>query len=126
MTVAEKDIIAARVLLGGNSDEVTIYLAQQAAEKAVKGFLAYREMDIEKTHDIPRLLRAAESAETGFVAWSELGERLTDWGYENRYPDDGVVNVPERGQADRAVGYAADILAFVKSRIEAAEDAGDD
>jgi HEPN domain-containing protein len=55
------DLESARKLVAGDDPilDTAIYHCQQAAEKAVKGFLTFHRKRFEKTHDIERLILLA-------------------------------------------------------------------
>lgn len=55
---AQRDLLAARRLASGTDPflDIAVYHCQQAAEKAVKGFLVYRDQPFEKTHDVEVLV----------------------------------------------------------------------
>ena len=61
---ADVDLSAARVLLdtGAHADAVAFH-AQQAAEKALKAFLVWNQVEFPKTHDIKRLLVLCRSVD---------------------------------------------------------------
>ena len=60
--------------------------AQQAAEKAIKAVLIFRELDFRKTHDLRELLTLLDSA--GYPIPTEIWEAvdLSDYAVETRYP----------------------------------------
>lgn len=120
---AERDLEAARRLAEIDLGDVAVYHCQQCAEKAVKGFLAFRRQRNQKTHDIPALLVQAEALSPGFGEFSEHVGLLCDWSFQYRYPEGGVREVPEPADVERAIEYAAAILAFAQSRIVLPEDA---
>jgi len=66
---AEYDLTAAGQLLEGSVPRpaTVAYLSQQAAEKALKGFLAAHDQAIPKTHDLDRLVVLCEEIEEAFV-----------------------------------------------------------
>jgi len=82
------DLESARVL--GTCDpphyETGVYLCQQAAEKALKGFLTYRDFPFEKTHDVAKLLEVAAKIEPPFETWRDAAENLTPYATAFRYP----------------------------------------
>ena len=64
---ARHDLDTARQISGlpdGHLD-AAIYHCQQAAEKAVKGFLAFHNHRLERSHDIERLVTLASGYEPG-------------------------------------------------------------
>jgi HEPN domain-containing protein len=75
---AQHDLAAARKLSAEPDSylDTAIYHCQQAAEKAVKGFLVFHDQDFEKTHNIQLLITLATSFEVGFSSWLEVAERF--------------------------------------------------
>jgi len=66
---AQNDLDTARqisALPDGHLD-TAIYHCQQAAEKAVKGFLAFYDHELERTHDLRRLVQLAAADDSGFT-----------------------------------------------------------
>jgi hypothetical protein len=57
--------------------DAAIYHCQQAAEKAVKGFLAFHDHRLERTHDVERLVGLAAAYEAGFATWVNVASLLT-------------------------------------------------
>jgi len=68
---AQHDLASARKLSAGPDPylDVAIYHCQQAAEKAVKGFLVFHDQPFEKTHDVEVLVELARRYEPAFSAW---------------------------------------------------------
>ena len=95
--------------------DTAIYHCQQAAEKAIKGFLVFRDQVFEKTHDIGLLLNLAICYDEGFSMWLDAGDRLTPYGIEFRYP--GEVLEPDRDDFDWAQRAAEGIYDFVLSLL---------
>ncbi len=86
------------------------WLAQQAAEKAVKGALVFQNIEFPKSHDLD-LLR-------GFIPddWRlksdpvDLAE-LSEWAVESRYPGDWPEATPS--DAKQAVALAQEVMRIV-------------
>jgi HEPN domain-containing protein len=93
--------------------DTAIYHCQQAAEKAVNGFLAFHDQSPVRTHDIELLLSMADSFEAGFAAWVEAAERLTRYATQYRYPGD--VMEPDQDEFDQALTDAEGLVQFVLS-----------
>ncbi|PKO22286.1 MAG: hypothetical protein CVU38_10255 [Chloroflexi bacterium HGW-Chloroflexi-1] len=57
LTKAQRDLASARVLAAHDKPllDTAVYHCQQAAEKAVKGFLVFHDCEFEKIHDIETL-----------------------------------------------------------------------
>lgn len=68
---AQRDLAAAQKIAGREDAylDVAIYLCQQAAEKALKGFLVFHDQRFEKTHDLSLLVDLAVRFDPGFTQW---------------------------------------------------------
>ena len=105
-----------------------IYHTQQCAEKALKGFLAYHQSAIQKTHNLVRLIEQCVAFDPDFESLLEDADDLTPLGTEFRYPDDfGEIDdvsqlFPSVEEVEVAIAKAKRILDFVKTKI--ADNAG--
>lgn len=88
LTKAQHDLASAHVLSTANPPilDTAIYHCQQAAEKAVKGYLAFCDRDIARTHDIGLLLQEATACDPTFSSWANAGLELTPYAQIYRYP----------------------------------------
>jgi len=90
LTRAEEDLNAAKSLItyGSSFLSTVCFHSQQAAEKYLKAFLTYHQVEFPKTHDIAELLDLIMPID------SKLSESLrdviilTNYGVEVRYPGD--------------------------------------
>lgn len=109
LAFARGDIETARAFLGSTAvpNRNTAYMAQQAAEKAMKAVVLLDNLPFEMTHDLAAIQAQAPSdfsnpASTMDLAWLADIETLA------RYPDEGdTVTIDD---AERAVGIANAIL----------------
>jgi len=88
---SDHDLKACRQLLQADEPlaDIIIFHAQQAVEKALKGFLLSRRcFNFPKTHDLGRLLDLAESFESDLSTLDAIIE-LTPYAVEMRYPESG-------------------------------------
>jgi HEPN domain-containing protein len=97
--------------------DAAIYHCQQAAEKAVKGFLAFRDHRLERSHDIELLVEIAARYEVGFDKWGEAATILTPYATAYRYPGESTVLEPSRAEFDEALKHASEILNYVLSLL---------
>jgi len=117
---AQLDLTTARRLGAGDDPlwETAVYHCQQAAEKAVKGYLVFCDRRFKKTHDVEDLVKVAEEYETRFAAWHAAAQLLTPYAQEFRYPVEGrepwELDEEQYQQAEQA---AAGIFAFVCSLL---------
>lgn len=118
---AHEDLGLARYL----SQEDSPYLiaigfhAQQAAEKYLKAFLSWVEIEFPKTHSIEHLLNLAASANPDLAHSLTASIKLTEYAVEFRYPGD--LPAPVVAQAVEAVTLAEKVHEAI---LEALRDAG--
>src|SRR5437588_678914 len=93
--------------------DIAIYHCQQAAEKAVKGFLAFHDHRLERSHDVERLVDLAESYKAGFAKWQEAAITLTPYATAYRYPGESTTLEPSRAEFDEALELAINLVKFV-------------
>ena len=84
---ADADLRACDELLSTAAlSEIAAFHAQQAAEKALKAFLVWNQVEFPKTHDIKRLLALCRSVDPGLAESLGGASQLTPYGVEYRYP----------------------------------------
>lgn len=86
---------------------------QQAAEKAVKGFLQFHGKEIERTHDLVFLLAECVALDPSFSAWDSIAGTLTSYAVQYRYP--GPADPPEN-QLRESLRAAESLVAAVAAR----------
>ena len=87
---AEADLAVAKRLLPDEPmymNAVTFH-CQQAAEKFIKAFLAWVDIDFPKTHDLTELLALTGRANEQLAADLRETKALTPYGVDLRYPGD--------------------------------------
>ena len=86
---SKKDLSAASVLLDSGEffPRQICFLAQQAAEKAIKAVLVFEEVDFPKNHDLDRLRDLIPDGWKVKKTFPDLAA-LTIWAVESRYPGD--------------------------------------
>jgi HEPN domain-containing protein len=95
--------------------DAVVYHCQQAAEKALKAYLAYQNTMIRKIHDLDVLLELCALSDSDFQDLRDIGDILTPYATEFRYPGDVIE--PERRDAEEAIEMAATVLAFVDQKL---------
>ena len=85
---AESDYKTAAHLLKSSPDlaEGTSFHSQQAAEKYLKAFLVWHQIEFPKTHDIEALLKLAGEADKKIPEILREAIILTPYGVDYRYP----------------------------------------
>jgi HEPN domain-containing protein len=114
---AQRDLATARKLSAGPDPyfDTAIYHCQQAAEKAVKGFLVFHDQRFEKTHDIRLLAAQAAAIESRFGEWEEVGLRLTPYAAAYRYPSENLM--PDEREFQQAITEAEQFCSFVSGLL---------
>ena len=116
---ARNDLITARELgaLANGPLDTAIYRCQQAAEKAVKGFLAFHDHRLERSHDIERLVGLAQAYEPRFSGYEDAAITLTPYATAYRYPGESATLEPSRAEFDEALNLAGNMMNFVLSLV---------
>lgn len=115
LTKASHDLQTARIVSAtpdGPLDTV-IYNCQQAAEKALKGWLTWRGLEAAKTHDLVRLLGEAADDNADFSQFEEAAEILTPYASAFRCPGLTADPMPSGEEFEEALRQAQAIYDFV-------------
>jgi len=85
---ANKDISSAKYLLDMRPVplEIICYHCEQAAEKALKGYLILHDMEPLRTHDLRLLCKMCANIDNTFDEISQSCVNLTVYGVQPRYP----------------------------------------
>lgn len=114
---ARKDLALAR--LGEERKEdlshQVCFLAQQAAEKAVKAVFIFRGISFPFVHDMGVLLKIAEEEKIDVPSPVIDAEELTPYAVEARYPGMNGPVLPE--EVVRALKIAENVIAWVEELI---------
>lgn len=97
--------------------DTAAYHCQQAAEKAVKGYLLFQDVRFEKSHDVVLLVKQAIDIDPSFSVVLENAQLLTPLATEFRYPGDYIE--PERSEFEEAYQAAQAMYRFVLIRLPA-------
>jgi HEPN domain-containing protein len=114
---AKRDLLSAHELATAEMPllDTAAYHCQQAAEKAVKGFLVFHDVRFEKSHDIVLLVTQASDIEPSFSVYLDAARLLTPLAVEYRYPGDYLE--PELHEYQEASEAACKLYDFVLSRL---------
>jgi len=115
--LANIDLLAAERLLRGDPPlvEPTLFHAQQAAEKALKAFLASRGQPFRRTHDLVALLTECERIAPDFSQVQSAVIALAPYAVAPRY--DRVQPSQTEQDAERALQSAGTTYDFVLSQL---------
>ena len=114
---AERDLLVAdrSLRVAPALPDAVAYHAQQAAEKAFKGFLAAHDQVFRLTHDLKELVPLCEGIDADFSEFQLAAQILTPYATQFRYPGGPIE--PTLADAEQALQLATAIVQFVRQRI---------
>ena len=89
--------------------------AQQAGEKALKGFLAWHDVPFGKTHDLSALGQQCAEIDPRLAPVGQRAATLTVYAWKYRYP--GEPEEPPRQEAESALALAREVYTAVLDRL---------
>ena len=115
LTRASHDLQAALTLAATTEPllDTAIYHCQQAAEKAIKGWLQLHDDPFPKTHDIEGLAAQASKLNGDFNQFARAAAVLTPYVSAFRYPGGSDEPMPTREEFAEAMQHAQNIFDFV-------------
>jgi len=117
MDEAQRDLVRAWLVKADAHLDAAIYHCQQAAEKAVKGYLAFCDHRLERTHDVERLVTIASGYEPSFGSWIDAAIILTPYATAYRYPGETSHLEPSADEFAEALRCAIELVDFVFSLL---------
>ena len=117
LTKADHDLRAATYLADAEEPllDIVVYHCQQAAEKALKGFLTFKSSPFARTHALVPLVEQAADLDAAFAALLDHAEDLSPFAWRFRYP--GELLIPDEDEARAAIEQAREVLEFVLDRV---------
>jgi HEPN domain-containing protein len=97
-----------------------VFHAQQAAEKAMKGFLAWHDTPFRKTHDLAEIGRQCASLDSSLESVLIRAASLTQYAWKFRYP--GEPQEPSIEEAKQAIALAREVYEAVVLRLPSEGD----
>lgn len=117
---AERDLETAKSNFANGFYEWTCFIAQQAAEKAVKA-LCEQHKTITRTHQLIKLLESINDLEDFPEGFYQKGAYLDRFYVLTRYPNGFDCGAPMeyffKKDAQEAISYAEDIIRFCNNKI---------
>lgn len=116
---AGHDLKASQILIANDDPDpvydAAIYHTQQCAEKALKAFLVFSEIPIDKTHNLRRLIELCHEIDTEFAPLFDDAEMLTPYATAFRYQ--GSNFDPDLVDVQEAIEAAFHIFQFVQTKL---------
>ncbi len=95
--------------------DLVVLHCQQAAEKALKGFLAWHNRPLRKTHDLEEIVAECEPIDADFAELRRAANLLAGYVIDPRYPS--MMPEPTDECAQATHGAAEHIFGFVRARL---------
>lgn len=92
-----------------------VFHAQQAVEKALKGFLTWHSSPFRKTHNLEELGEQCQQFDPTLRPVIDIAVPLTKYAWKYRYPGDPAE--PLREEAEEALAIAREVFDAVLSRL---------
>ncbi len=121
---AELDLQGRRVRSRGSSRGLwgdVMFHAQQAAEKAMKAFLAWHDVPFRKTHSLEELGRQCVALDSTLGSIADKAAPLTEYAWKLRNP--GEAEEPDRAEAEAALSAAREVYEAMMGRLPPPERA---
>jgi HEPN domain-containing protein len=116
----DSDLGNAEILLEhGGTDEAVCFLAQQAAEKYLKGFIVLNKKKYRLTHDLFLAIKDCAEIDKEFMALDGEAKNLTSYYIESRYPT--AIEEYTKKDSKEAVKAAKKIINYVKDKTQKQE-----
>ena len=94
---ARRDLRAASLLIAGQMYAEALFHCQQAAEKALKGFLTFHQRPFQKTHDLSEVGPECVAIDGSLRSVYDQIKALTEYAWRFRYP--GAPYEPDAAEA---------------------------
>ncbi|MCL4708402.1 HEPN domain-containing protein [bacterium] len=119
LTKARNDLGSARRLASDPEPylDIAIYHCQQAAEKALKGFLVYHDIEFEKNHNLTILVDLCKGIEPSFQLFDDAAATLTPYATGYRYPNEFFEPNPDEQEVKEAIQLAQQIFDFIRDHL---------
>lgn len=92
-----------------------VFHCQQAAEKALKGFLTLHDIPFRKVHDLEELGKQCRGVDSTLAQLAEKVEPLTKYASQFRYP--GALCEPSLQQGQAALALAREVMEALAGRV---------
>lgn len=116
---AEEDLRWTHHLVREGAYHIACFLAQQVAEKALKGFLYAQGCEIVLGHSVERLCHDAAQHDAVFAAHAPRWAILDSYYVPTRYPNSLPGSIPAQVYTREAAGEAAQLAGEVVEAVRA-------
>lgn len=119
---ALRDLADAEYNRSGGRHNVACFLAQQASEKALKGYLYAQGVEAPRGHSVRELVAAASEFAKPFDELAKKGSDLDKFYIPTRYPNGLPGGLPseafDEADSERALGDARAVIGMVEGSLK--------
>ena len=115
LKVVDRDLKSAKHLLKGEFFSTAVYHCQQATEKALKAYLAFKKHDVVKTHDLVKLTALCSQFDKTFEKLFHDAGHLNPFATKFRYPTE--FEIPNFQDTKNSIQRTQKIVDFVLKKI---------
>ncbi|MBT6842774.1 MAG: HEPN domain-containing protein [Candidatus Melainabacteria bacterium] len=94
--------------------DLVCFHGQQCIEKLLKAYLIHNDKNIDKTHDLLKLLSECSSLDTSFDSLKKQCSQLNDFAVDARYPGEDI----EQDEAQTAYKITQELREFILGKIQ--------
>lgn len=113
------DLVAGEYILSmpNPPNDTVCFHSQQAAEKYIKGFLAFHGRETPKIHDLEELISTCEEIDSDFAKLFNIVSELSSYAVEVRYPLEVDYEITNQ-EAQCALSNAKKIKEFILNKLK--------
>ncbi|MEW6007251.1 MAG: HEPN domain-containing protein [bacterium] len=117
---AENDLVSAEAIMKLSSPptDTVCFHSQQCAEKYLKGFLVFYEVEFEKVHDIHELLDLCAQIDRSFESLRNIADILNPFAVAIRYPDNNFFCEYSIEETNESISLAKKVKCFVLEKLK--------
>jgi len=119
LKIVEDDLKSAKALLKVEVFSTAAYHCQQAAEKALKAYIVFKNGEAMKIHDLMKLVKSCCSFDKEFEKLYKDAGLLNPFSTKFRYPTE--FDIPDYEDTKEAITQAQKIVNFVLKKISEPE-----
>jgi HEPN domain-containing protein len=118
LTSGDADLKVAKNEIGDDEEVyfVVCFHAQQAAEKYIKAYLIFLDIEPKHIHEIGELIELGLVKDPALKEFQERADTLTSYAVEVRYPD--TPYKPSKEEAEETIAIAEQVIGYIKNKID--------
>lgn len=116
LKIVDQDLQSAKALLKVELFSTANYHCQQAAEKALKAYLVFKNHKTIKTHDLVKLIVKCSQFDKSFEKLYDNAEHLNPFATKFRYPTE--FDIPDYQDTKNSIKRTEKIVNFILKKIK--------